>query len=98
MNDFPWDTPYKPTLKEKICNRIVSIKYVILNKLHHFVAHKLHANVCQNNVCFKIGERYRQNTQYTNEESNWVLLCEECRELNDEYWDDMWKDYNSGRL
>lgn len=42
--------------------------------------------------------RYRQRTQYVDEESNWVTLCDKCREENDAYWDDMWADYYSDCL
>lgn len=37
--------------------------------------------------------RYRQNTQYIEEERNWVTLCPECRKENDEHWADMWSDF-----
>jgi len=43
-------------------------------------------------------ERYHQNTQYVNEESNWATLCAPCRVLNDEYWEAMWAEYYAGRL
>lgn len=41
------------------------------------------------------GERYRQNTQYVEEELNFVTLCPKCRKENDEYWASMWDDYYS---
>lgn len=41
------------------------------------------------------GERYRQNTQYVEEDRNWVTLCPKCRKENDEYWSQMWSDYYS---
>lgn len=43
-------------------------------------------------------ERYYQNTQYVNEESNWATLCAPCRKENDEYWEAMWAEYYAGRL
>ena len=36
--------------------------------------------------------RYRQNTLYTNEESNFVTLCPGCAKENNDYWNDMWKE------
>ena len=45
--------------------------------------------------CEKIGPdviNYRQRTQYSDEERNWVNACPECKERNDEYWDEMWAD------
>lgn len=38
-------------------------------------------------------ERFRQNTQYVDEERNFTVLCPECRALNEAYWRDMWADY-----
>ena len=47
--------------------------------------------------CKEPGIRRRQNTQYENDESNWAVLCEEHHKDNDEYWADMWAEYNQGR-
>jgi hypothetical protein len=41
---------------------------------------------------------YHQNTQYVDEASNWVTLCDPCRKENDEYWEAMWAEYYGGRL
>lgn len=38
----------------------------------------------------------RQNTQYVDDQYNWVTLCPQCMEANDEYWADMWKVYYGG--
>lgn len=43
-------------------------------------------------------ERYRQNTQYCEDERNFVTACPECRLENDRYWGDMWADYYGGCL
>jgi hypothetical protein len=40
--------------------------------------------------------RYRQNTQFVDEESNWVTLCPPHVEDNEEYWADMWSQYYQG--
>ena len=49
------------------------------------------------NKCNRCGKpnaiTYHQRTMYVNEEDNWVTLCELCKEENDEYWDEMWKEY-----
>lgn len=37
----------------------------------------------------------RQNTQYSNEERNWAILCPECQKSANEYWADRWADYYS---
>ena len=34
--------------------------------------------------------RYRQDTYYAIEESNWVTLCSECADDNNEHWKMMW--------
>lgn len=43
--------------------------------------------------CGRIAKRRRQNTQYVDEESNWVIMCDECFAENEEYWAGMWADY-----
>jgi len=46
--------------------------------------------------CFKKGKRQRQNTQYVKDESNYVFLCDECMEINNEHWQERWDEYYSG--
>jgi len=42
--------------------------------------------------------RRRMNTAYTNEESNFAFVCEDCyKEIYDHY-EEMWKDYYGGLL
>ncbi len=36
--------------------------------------------------CGKPAKRQRQNTQYVDDEFNWVTLCPECMDACDEYW------------
>jgi len=43
-------------------------------------------------------KRMRMNTQYVNDESNYSNFCEDCFELSESYWADMWSDYYGGRL
>lgn len=40
--------------------------------------------------------RYRQHTYYEPEEENWTTLCPECREMNDEHWQELWDMYYDG--
>lgn len=40
----------------------------------------------------------RQNTAYVNDESNWVVMYDDCFEENCKYWDEMWKEYYSDCL
>ena len=42
--------------------------------------------------------RRHQSTAYVNEESNYLTSCLECFERAEEYWKEMWAEYNSGRL
>ena len=42
--------------------------------------------------------RRRQGTAYVEDELNWVTLCDECHELNEEHWADMWQEYYASRL
>lgn len=46
--------------------------------------------------CFNLGKRRRQNTQYVDDSCNWVFLCDECFEVIQGYWADMWAEYYSG--
>ena len=47
---------------------------------------------CQN--CGDEGaERRRQHTAYMEDETNFSILCPECQEEADRYWDDQWDDY-----
>ena len=41
---------------------------------------------------------YRQHTSYEHIEDNYVTACSLCKKQNDEYWDEMWKEYYSGVL
>ena len=41
-------------------------------------------------------ERYKQNTNYVDEDRNWVTLCPNCRAENDEFWEEQWAEYYSG--
>ena len=43
--------------------------------------------------CFKLGEKRRQRTAYHDDDLNWVFLCDECMEMNQGNWDEMWSDY-----
>ena len=49
--------------------------------------------------CEKSGAKWRrQNTNYPTDSENWKFLCDDCQNLSDEYWKDMWDDYWAGRL
>ena len=41
---------------------------------------------------------YRQKTFYTDSESNYVALCPKCKEENDYFWEEQWKEYYAGCL
>jgi protein-arginine kinase activator protein McsA len=53
---------------------------------------------CQHCDCLWPFQHRRQRTQYVNDESNWVYLCESCTKVNNEYWNDRWADYYSDVL
>jgi hypothetical protein len=48
---------------------------------------------CQYPNCTKPGIKRRQRTAYVNDESNFVMLCEEHHKENDEYWNEQWEEY-----
>ena len=41
---------------------------------------------------------YRQNTAYVDDDCNFFTGCKACREENDMYWEELWKDYYSSIL
>lgn len=51
---------------------------------------------CQYPGCPMPGFRARQATAYSDEESNWVTLCDMHHEENDQYWEERWEEYYSG--
>ena len=50
------------------------------------------------NRWFVYPKRRRMNTMYENEESNYCNVCEVCFEEIEDYWKELWDEYNSGRL
>lgn len=40
----------------------------------------------------------RRNTNYVNDESNFVTLCPDCMEASEAYWAEMWQEYWSSDL
>ena len=46
----------------------------------------------------RVGQWRRQNTQYYDDRENWVFLCDDCNEINEEYWAEMWRELNAGLL
>jgi len=50
---------------------------------------------CQGSVgpCDKFGTRRRTNTSFEDEESNYVNMCDECFEIEQAHWADMWDEY-----
>lgn len=46
----------------------------------------------------RTGQWRRQNTQYYDDRSNWVFLCNDCFEETEAYWAERWSDYNAGLL
>lgn len=45
--------------------------------------------------CSSRGEWHRRNTAYADEMDNWVFLCDECFNWEQEYWDAQWAEYYS---
>lgn len=43
-------------------------------------------------------EKRQRNTQYVNEESNWLTACADCQHEDDEYFRDLWSQYYSGLM
>lgn len=50
-------------------------------------------------ICQEEGaKKQRQNTAYQDDEKNYAVLCDRCQKEVTEHWQEMWDDYNSGRL
>jgi hypothetical protein len=41
-------------------------------------------------------ERRRARTQYTDDEMNFIVSCEECYDKDCEHWEQAWCDYYAG--
>lgn len=39
-----------------------------------------------------------RHTQYCDEKSNYMTSCRECHEEDNAYFDELWREYNAGRL
>ena len=48
--------------------------------------------------CGSFGIKHRQNTRYEDNQSNFRCLCAACQDVNDTYWDEMWREYYSGGM
>lgn len=46
--------------------------------------------------CYNKATKRRQNTAYTDDNMNWVTMCDECAKFNDERWDEQWREYYAG--
>ncbi len=40
----------------------------------------------------------RRHTEYHELKANYLTACKECHEEDDAYFDELWKEYNAGRL
>jgi hypothetical protein len=72
-------------------------KYQILNIKPEIILPEFKIN-CE--CCNMSGIFYQsvQNTRYENSNNNVVFLCKECKQINDEYWQERWREYHSGLL
>ena len=63
-----------------------------LNLMSWELRKKLNIPTCDGaeGPCHRLGKRRRQNTAYTDDELNFVYLCDKCFELNEAYWEKMW--------
>jgi len=43
-------------------------------------------------------QRRKLNTMYRDEESNWLVSCEDCYQDALKYYQQLWSDYYNGRL
>ena len=48
--------------------------------------------------CNEASPIYRRYTAYVDDDLNWSWCCPECREMESEYWAEMWSDHYSSRF
>jgi hypothetical protein len=53
---------------------------------------------CPMHGWFLYPKRYRMNTAYVNEESNYAIGCKYCQQESYEYYQELWDDYWGSRL
>lgn len=46
--------------------------------------------------CGKPAQKRRQNTNYVDDELNWVVACDPCFDEIEAYWAERWADYYAG--
>jgi len=47
----------------------------------------------QNESCQNQGTWRRRNTGYPEPEQNWVFMCDNCFEQEQEFWNEQWREY-----
>lgn len=77
----------------------------IAEKIALTLQEKLYAEHGSSSICWghdspcdKSGIWRRRNTQYIDEEDNWVFMCDECFEAECAYWAERWEDYYTSRI
>ena len=75
--------------------KLLRFKYSIKLWIHTWIRSHTALPLCDGlyGPCFCRGHRRVQNTAYVDEKKNWVFLCDTCMEANDEYWNEMWREY-----
>lgn len=53
---------------------------------------------CPNHGWFLYPKKYRMNTAYIKEESNYSIGCKNCQQESYEYYQELWNYYYSSRL
>ena len=48
--------------------------------------------------CSGTVERRRRNTAYVDDECNFLNSCQECKDLDDEQFAELWAEYYAGRI
>jgi len=76
--------------------KIYRIIYGIKVKIHKWSIKKFPFCHGAEGPCFHKGKKRRQNTAYVDDKMNWIFLCNECAEINDEQWQERWDEYYAG--
>lgn len=53
---------------------------------------------CCNRYFRKLVTTERRHTEYCEQRNNYLTACRDCHLDDDAYYDELWKEYNAGRL
>ena len=92
----PTDPEECPACRGWLYSRDTGVKYEMRQKPE--ITERLQCTGFDRTCGSHKAKRRRQNTQYADEERNWVVMCNECFAENEKYWSQEWADFWSNCL